>query len=536
MSLTPSQQYALDQVRTGRNVFISGSGGVGKSYLANHIIENLEMKGKKVLVTASTGKAALLIGGVTCHRAFRIPLKLTWLAKPRISSNSPIYAADAVLIDEVSMLRIDAFEYIVQSIESANRLRKFDKGRKRRNPVQLIVIGDFFQLPPVLVRSSDKKPDEGDLMSEHYGFDVGAGYAFLAPGWQRCNFKICELKEVIRQSDQEMIRALNLIRTGDKTAFSYFCKNTRKRKFSKNENVVHLCGKNKTAEQINNTALARLPGQEHIYNANITGQVSEQDKQAPEVIRLKAGAHVIMLQNADKYQNGSSGIVTKLRESSVSVLINDIKEEIEVPYVTWAVEKYIVKTDKTIEKQQIGSYSQLPLRLGYAITIHKAQGQTFDKVTLYPEIFVYGQLYVALSRIRDIKNLYIDGDLDMIDCLAAPEVINFYNKTTSVQSLSAESAEDIDSDPEQAPLQIPVADPEAPEAEQTEQTTEVKTEDLIAIHCPRQCIRTVLTFINQLILIDTDKIMANPDLETIFLPQAAATYQDAICNFIRAIS
>ena len=166
-SLTPSQQYALDQAKAGKNIFVTGGGGVGKSYVANCIINDLEAKGKKVLVTASTGKAAILIGGVTCHRAFRIPIKLTWIAKPKVTTDSPIYAADVVLIDEVSMLRIDAFEFIVESIEAANRLRKFDKDRKRRNPVQLIVIGDFFQLPPVLIRS-DKKPDERDLMSEHY--------------------------------------------------------------------------------------------------------------------------------------------------------------------------------------------------------------------------------------------------------------------------------------------------------------------------------------------------------------------------------
>lgn len=534
MSLTPSQQYALEKAKAGKNIFVTGGGGVGKSYVASRIIEDLKEIRKNVLVTASTAKAATLINGVTCHRAFKIPLKLTWLAEPKIDSDNPVYAADTVLIDEISMLRIDAFEFVVKSIEKTNRIRAAGKDKNGRTaPVQIIVIGDFCQLPPVIVRPSNGGLDERTLMSERYGFDVGSGYAFWAPGWKRCNFETCELKEVIRQSDQETINALNQIRFGNKAALAYFEKNTRKRKFPASENVICLCGKNKTAEHINNAALARLPGQEHIYNANVVGQVTEQDKQAPDLLRLKIGAHVIMLQNTEQYQNGSNAIITKLGTNSVSVLISESGEEIEIPYTTWAIEKYVVKNDNTIEKEQIGSYAQLPMRLGYAITIHRAQGQTFDKVTLYPEIFAYGQLYVGLSRMKNIKDLHIEGILEKVDLLAAPEVINFYerSRTSNAAQLLPMTA-DLETSP--APTQAPNPKTESAAEQATEKAAE--TEDLIAIHCPKQCINTSLIFINQLILINKDDIIVNPDLETIYLPETATAYKDAICNFIKAIS
>ena len=150
-----------------------------------------------------------------------------------------------------------------------------------------------------------------------------------------------------------------------------------------------------------------------------------------------------MVQNSEKYRNGSSGTITATYESSVSVLIHETGEEVDVPYATWDIERYVVKEkngNKKVEKEKIGSYSQLPLRLGYAITIHKSQGQTYGKVVLVlgsddkkkgarstrPEIFAYGQLYVALSRVNSIDGLYIEGNLDLVDKLTAPEVMNFY--------------------------------------------------------------------------------------------------------------
>lgn len=504
ITLTKEQRKILTKAKNGDNLFITGGGGVGKSFIVNYIVSDLRKKGKTVLVTASTGKAAMLIGGVTCHRACQIPIKMTWLADPSINTKSPLYEADVLLIDEVSMLRIDAFEYIVKSVEKINELRQTeeyrnDPGNAHLEPIQMIVVGDFCQLPPVIIHPTDGSPDEGAMMSDHYGFDVGEGFAFLAPGWKRSHFVMCELTEVLRQTDKPMIDALNGLRFGDRSALAYFKANTRQKKFTaKDPGVVYLCGKNRTAERINHTELTRLSGKEHKYYAECVGQVTEQDKQAPDLIRLKVGAHVIMLQNTDKYRNGSAGIVTATYNDSVSILIEETGEEIDVPYTTWDIERYIVKADftgkKKVEKEKIGSFSQLPLRLGYAITIHKSQGQTYDRaavilgsddkkenaVSTHPEIFAYGQLYVALSRVKSMDGLYIEGNLDLVKRLAAPEVLKFYN-VSEKNKLPAKKEKRIVSSPRQ-------------EREKVEQ----RHQKFIVLHCSKQSAAIARVFVQSL--------------------------------------
>jgi ATP-dependent DNA helicase PIF1 len=448
MGLTRGQQAALNAVYSGKNVFITGGGGVGKTYLLSEIIGYFTNRGKKILVTAPTGKAADLIKGVTCHKCFKIPVKMQWMAMPNISSESPVYNADAVLIDEISMLRIDAFDFITNALQKINA----DRQKKGKDPIQIIVAGDFAQLPPVLPDKSSKGLSEKQLLCEYYlekyNISVHAGYAFESPNWNKLNFITCELTEIVRQSDHDMITALSSLRFGDASALDYFATHSKSKAFSKKvSGVVKLCGKNKTAESINQIELASISGSEHSYQATISGEVSEKDKMAPDLLRLKVGAQVIMLVNSENYINGSSGTVTALYDDYVAVRLSSGRE-VEVPYYEWNIEDYTCVSgkdgSKEIKKVIVGTFCQLPLKLGYAITIHKSQGQSYEKMELTPEIFCYGQLYVALSRIKSIKNLYINGDISKYKSLLAdPEVVDFYRSinSTQVQQITEEVEE-----------------------------------------------------------------------------------------------
>ena len=160
MGLTEDQQTALDCCMSGKNVFITGGGGVGKTYLIHKVVDCLKEAGRAVMLTASTGRAAQLIGGSTCHRAFRIPLKMAWNKDPRPGDIDNVCAADTVIIDEISMVRMDVFGYIVRCLQRADMIRK----KNGKPPVQLIVVGDFCQLPPVMVVPKDGSPGDEELM------------------------------------------------------------------------------------------------------------------------------------------------------------------------------------------------------------------------------------------------------------------------------------------------------------------------------------------------------------------------------------
>lgn len=455
MGLTKDQQAAFDACMSGKNVFITGGGGVGKTYLINRIADALHNAGRTVMLTAYTGLAARLIGGSTCHSAFGIPRGMAWKESP--TDYEHLVATDTVIIDEVSMLRMDQFDFVLRCLKKADAVRE-ENGMP---PIQLIVIGDFLQLPPVLNDKKDGSPSDAELLTEHYGFDVGGAFAFQFPGWDQCHFSVINLLEVVRQSDKEEAAILSRLRFGDPTALPAIQNMSRKNPFSPEEKgVYYLCGKNKTADRINRSALEKLPGPEKEYRSIVEGCVAERDKPCPDRIRLRVGARVMMLVNAGSYVNGSLGTITGLYDDYVSIRIDDSPADVTVVYNTWDVTTYKVVKNAGSKKRDvrqvvIGRYSHLPLRLAYAITIHKSQGQTLEKAVLNigkngSEIFADGQFYVGASRVKNLKNLYIDGDLSKVRHLASRAVLDYYSSVGITFDPAQHSPRKV-TDPEKAP-------------------------------------------------------------------------------------
>ena len=420
MKLTKDQKEAINLIMAGKNIFISGSGGTGKSIVLQEAYKKLSKKGKKVLLTGATGKAAMSIGGVTCHHAFKIPLTKTWEYDSEINkfTDKLLYNIDVVMVDEISMIRMDQFDYIYKCMEKI----KSETGKS----IQLICFGDFYQLPPVIKNSKYSEINEKELLSRYYGFDVRSAFAFQSVGWDKYNLLFCELKEVKRQCDMDFVKHLNDVRVGLRESLSYFNSRIVTSKDQIPKDALVLCGKNSTVQKINANALSNLSGQTYTYRSRIHGMVDSSDKPNDDCIPLKIGAKVLFIANGKGYFNGESGTIVSCDLSSV--VVKTSHNIIRIEYTSWPINRYVINDKNEVEIEQIGSFSQLPLKLGYAMTIHKSQGQTYD-IPVYiksDEIFTYGQLYVALSRIKNIDNLYIDK-INPFCPLACPDVVDFYN-------------------------------------------------------------------------------------------------------------
>lgn len=411
--LNEDQKYGFDLMNKGYNIFLTGDAGTGKSYLIKKFIETKEEQRKNVMVVAPTGIAAINIGGVTIHRAFKAPIK-PLIEKPEKLAKT-LLKADALICDEISMCRVDLFDFMIYQVMHANMYRR----KEKRPDIQIIVIGDFFQLPPVITPK-----DRGVLVSKYH--NLGKGFAFESQYWKYCGFLNVVLKQLMRQSDKEFITELNKMRYGDKSSIHYF--NTAHNK-EYDESAITIVGTNNKAETINDSKLAELPGQSQIFEAEIDGEVKESDKAVPEILELKVGARVIMAVNDtdDRYKNGSFGYIRRMTKGKLFVEIDNLNGTVCVEKYTWNILGYDLKNGK-VEQTVLGTYKQFPLKLGYAITIHKSQGQTYDKANIEPKCWDCGQLYVALSRCKTIDKLHLMSYILDNALVTSQEVKDFYSK------------------------------------------------------------------------------------------------------------
>ena len=393
-----------------KNLFLTGPGGVGKSYWLNKYIDSHE----NVVVCASTGMAAFNIGGDTVHKVFHVPVpcfESPSFAKGKKGAITTaqlkvIAQADAIIVDEISMCTGGVFRFMIKVLRKAEKI----KGKK----IRLIVSGDFSQLPPV-VQKDDLKYMKKNGLHE-------SGYCFTTAEWKSCNFKVVELTEVKRQSNKEFIEILNNIRLGNIENLDYF-----KQFVNPNPDYseyVCICGTNAEADRINQEYLDALPGHTVVLQSYKEGRCGSSFNN--DLILIKEGAQVVFTSNDnmhDKYKNGTFGVVKRLEPGNIVVTIGG--EDVIVYKHDYSVYTY-TGTGGTFNKKEIGVIHQYPFKLGKAITIHKSQGQSFDRVIISPEIFAAGQLYVALSRVRTPEGLVLLKEITKDDLIIDKIVQKFY--------------------------------------------------------------------------------------------------------------
>ncbi len=404
------------------NWFLTGNAGTGKTTLIQQFRDKTK---KRIVILAPTGIAAFNVGGKTIFSFFHFPPRIiTSQVIHELHSNNRIYkVVDTIIIDEVSMVRAD----VLDGIDNFMRL----KGRDSKLPfggAQVILVGDPYQLPPVVTSA------EEPVISRIYE----TPYFFSTEAYNNGNFRSLELTEIHRQRDTEFIELLNLIRHGNVSTQILQPINDRLTKpsytRSKNQGVT-LTTTNNVADTINQTELLKLSGPEYEFKAKITGEFSEEKNTiVPRSLLLRKGARVMILKNTGKFNNGDMGIVTKLDKKNILIKLDSTGEEFVVLREEWENIRYRMDPDSnTITTEIIGILEQFPLRLAWAITIHKSQGMTFDRINIdYTRSpFVGGQTYVALSRCRTLDGLTVTKELYPNDVCVDDRIVDYMNSLKS---------------------------------------------------------------------------------------------------------
>lgn len=428
---------------TDKHLFITGKAGTGKSTLLSHFCKNTA---KRPVVLAPTGVAALNVGGQTIHNFFRFRVDITpqkiLERKVRLGKNRDFYKKlKAIIIDESSMLRADLLDCV------DTFLRMY--GPKRGQPfggVQMVFIGDLYQLPPVVTSQ------ERAIFNSLYK----TPYFFSAKAMEGIELEVVELEKIYRQKDQDFIHLLNKVRNNSVEEEDMAKLNSRliKDKSKKpNGLCISLTGTNIKADEINDAHLASLPGKPHVSEAEIRGDFGKEHYPTALELRFKAGAQIMLLNNdsSGRWVNGTIGVIEKIEEDEegeecVLVRLYNDDGESEVVSVSrhkWEVYKFALEGGAIIS-QRVGSFTQYPFRLAWAVTIHKSQGKTFDNVEIDigSGAFSAGQMYVALSRCTSFEGITLRAPLKKQHIWTDYRIFEFMTRRKYAEAEKALSTED----------------------------------------------------------------------------------------------
>ena len=416
--LNKNQMDAFNMIEHSRsNILILGQAGTGKSTFVQYL---KSASSKRIVCACPTAVSALNIGGQTIHSLFQIqprdfimPELLKLKAKPRNILN----ATDILVIDEISMVAPDLLDAIDILARAARHNSEPFGG------IQIVAIGDMFQLPPVITRDAEQYYEMAYENKNAYFFDSNA--------YKRANFVKYDFNTVYRQSDNDLLQNLMRLRDNDCGALDFF-NNCRIDDTDVRKNAVIITPFRAVAERINTEKLNQIDAPEIVYNGVLNGNFNANDVPAPMELKLKQGALVMFVKNGDKWHNGSVGIVEHLgaKEIIVQLLDDDKNDLVVVKPEKWEKIEYARDENDRIVENEIGSYKQFPLMLGYAMTIHKAQGKTLGKVIIDISrgAFAHGQTYVALSRTRHANDMHIVKPLTSRDIIFDKRILDFVSK------------------------------------------------------------------------------------------------------------
>ncbi len=415
---------------TNSSFFLTGRAGTGKTTFLRKVQQLVD---KQFITLAPTGVAAILAGGDTIHSFFGLPMDVCTpgtMGKMNEARILTLIHTDTIIIDEVSMVRCDIIDAIDYTMRKTLRSSLPFGGK------QVIFVGDMFQLPPVVKRGA-----EGELMHDLYHTDDF--FFYKADVIKRMRLVKIEFQKVYRQEDEQFLQILENVRLNKTTPENLMHLNERVCLPTKEDGmVITLASLNKTADAINQKRLAEIDSEEYTYEGTVTGKFEEKRFPVDLTLKLKVGAQVMFTRNDQqkRWANGTIGTVTKLSKDEIQVT-TDGGAAYVVPNCSW--ESYSYEYDREsrkMKKELQGTFTQYPLRLAWAITVHKSQGMTFDKLylDLSRGMFAAGQLYVALSRVRSLNGLYLSRPIIPQYAHTSREVLAYASGYNDEQVISNE--------------------------------------------------------------------------------------------------